>query len=107
MKGPADVGGGAWLRRGLLTNLLNPKVGVFYTAFLPQFVPPGANVTLVMLLLALIHAALGLLWFAVLAQATSRAGRFLRNPAVSGWLDRILGALLLAFGARLLATAHG
>jgi len=104
--GPQPVGGGAWLQRGLFTNLLNPKVGVFYTAFLPQFVLPGVDVVGFTLLLTLIHAALGLLWFLLLAQMTAPAGRFLRRPAVSIWLDRALGSLLLFLGARLLMIAR-
>jgi threonine/homoserine/homoserine lactone efflux protein len=100
--GPQLVGGGTWLHRGFFTNLLNPKVGLFYTAFLPQFVPQGVGVTGFILLLALIHASLGLLWFLLLAQLAASAGQFLRGRAVSTWLDRTLGGLLLFLGVRLL-----
>ena len=96
--------GTRWLQRGLLTNLLNPKVGIFYTAFLPQFVPLGVSVMGFSWLLALIHAGLGLLWFLLLAQAAAPAGRFFRQKTVSAWLDRALGGLLLLLGARLLAS---
>jgi len=102
----AGAGQSAWFRRGLLTNLLNPKVGVFYTAFLPQFVPGEANVALFTLLLALIHAMLGMLWFLLLAQMTVPIGRYLRSPKLSRWLDRALGGLLLLVAARMIQTAR-
>lgn len=98
----ADPSGpGRSLRQGLLTNLLNPKVGVFYITFLPQFVPPGADVAAFSFLLALVHVALGLAWFALLIAATAPMRRVLRRPAVVRAMDRITGAVFLAFGARL------
>jgi threonine/homoserine/homoserine lactone efflux protein len=90
-----------WFLRGLLTNLLNPKVGAFYVSFLPQFIPDGANVPSTTLLLAGIHAALGLLWFALLIGATRPLARALRNPALLRGLDRATGAVLIFFGLRL------
>jgi threonine/homoserine/homoserine lactone efflux protein len=90
-----------WLLRGLLTNLLNPKVGAFYVSFLPQFIPAAASVGWTTLLLASVHAALGLLWFALLIVATRPLGRALRNPAVVRGLDRATGAVLIFFGLRL------
>ena len=91
-----------WFVRGLLTNLLNPKVGLFYVTFLPQFLPAGVPVTAYSVLLASIHAAEGMAWFAGLTLGVGFAGRWLRSPVVSGWLDRATGAVLLAVGVRLL-----
>lgn len=90
-----------WFLRGLLTNLLNPKVGAFYVSFLPQFIPAGASVPSTTLLLAAIHAALGLLWFALLIGATRPLARALRNPALVRGLDRATGIVLIFFGLRL------
>ncbi|PKB14696.1 threonine/homoserine/homoserine lactone efflux protein [Novosphingobium kunmingense] len=87
--------------RGLLTNLLNPKIGVFYVTFLPQFVPPGAPVGAPIFLLASIHVVLGLVWFAVLIAATVPLGRALRRPSTVAMLDRLTGAVFVAFGAKL------
>jgi threonine/homoserine/homoserine lactone efflux protein len=94
-------GGLAWLRRGFLTNMLNPKVGVFYVSFLPQFIPAGASVPATTLLLAAIHASLGLLWFLLLIAATRPLSRALRKPRVVGTLDRLTGTVFLLFAARL------
>lgn len=90
-----------WLLRGLLTNLLNPKVGAFYVSFLPQFIPAGASVPGTTLLLAAIHAGLGLLWFMLLVGATRPVAKALRDPALVRWLDRTTGAVLIFFGLRL------
>jgi threonine/homoserine/homoserine lactone efflux protein len=83
---------------GLFTNLLNPKVGVFYVSFLPQFVPAGVRVAPYMLLLGAIHALLGLIWFTCLIAATRPIARFLARPAVVRGCDRLTGAVFLAFG---------
>jgi threonine/homoserine/homoserine lactone efflux protein len=98
---PSAASSLAWFRRGLLTNALNPKVGIFYVSFLPQFVPAGANVPLTTLLLAAIHAGLGLLWFLLLIAATRPIAEALRRPAVIRSLDRLTGGVFLLFGARL------
>ncbi|HEX8241643.1 MAG TPA: LysE family translocator [Allosphingosinicella sp.] len=90
-----------WFARGLLTNLLNPKVGAFYVSFLPQFIPDGSDVSSTILLLAVIHAALGLLWFALLIGATRPLARLLRNPAMVRGLDRATGGILICFGLKL------
>jgi threonine/homoserine/homoserine lactone efflux protein len=87
--------------RGLMTNLLNPKVGIFYVSFLPQFIPPEQSVVVFSLLLAAIHAALGLIWFALLTGATTRLAHLLARPAVKRGLDGTTGALLIGFGLSL------
>jgi len=93
--------GANWFARGFLTNLLNPKVGAFYVSFLPQFIPPGAGIASTTLLLAAIHSALGLLWFALLIGATRPLAKMLRNPAMVRGLDRATGGVLIFFGLRL------
>jgi threonine/homoserine/homoserine lactone efflux protein len=89
---------GAAFLTGALTNLLNPKVGVFYVSFLPQFVPLNVSVTPYILLLGAIHALLGLIWFACLITATRPISTFLRRPAVVRACDRLTGGAFVAFG---------
>lgn len=96
---PADRRDAFW--RGLLTNLLNPKVGVFYVTFLPQFVPHGAPVALTTFLLVCVHVVLGLIWFAALIAATRPLGQFLRRPRAVRLLDRLTGIVFVGFGIRL------
>jgi threonine/homoserine/homoserine lactone efflux protein len=90
-----------WFARGLLTNLLNPKVGAFYVSFLPQFIPAGASVPLTTLALAAIHAALGLIWFLLLIGATRPLARALRSRRIVATLDRLTGGVLIFFGLKL------
>jgi threonine/homoserine/homoserine lactone efflux protein len=97
----APGGAALWFRRGVMTNLLNPKVGIFYISFLPQFIPTGANVPAMTLVLAAIHVLLGLSWFALLIGATAPLGRALQRPATIQALDRFTGGVFLLFAARL------
>jgi threonine/homoserine/homoserine lactone efflux protein len=92
---------GDWWLRGFLTNLLNPKVGVFYISFLPQFVPPHVPAAPFVFLLAAIHTVLGAAWFALLIAGVAPLKRWLSRATVVRWLDRATGAVFLAFGARL------
>lgn len=99
--GAGGMSGAAWLRRGLFTNLLNPKVGVFYVSFLPQFLPTGVPAAPFLLLLACLHAAMGVVWFALLIGATRPIAQALQKAAVVQWLDRLTGGVFLGFGVRL------
>ncbi len=94
---------GAAFTTGLLTNLLNPKVGVFYVSFLPQFVPQGVPVAPYMLLLGAIHALLGVTWFGCLITATRPLTRVLQRPRVVASCDRLTGGMFVAFGVGLAA----
>lgn len=100
-----SAGNGQAFWRGLLTNLLNPKIGVFYVTFLPQFVPLGADVAGYSFFLACLHVLLTLAWFAVLIAATIPLGKLLRRPALTRALDRVTGGVLVAFGVRLATSS--
>ena len=105
---PADesnaVGGfRAGLRRGAVTNLLNPKVGAFYMAVLPQFVPSGGVVAHLAagVLLAGVHILLAVAWASVLILFARTLRDTLRRPSARRLLDRITGTVITAFGLRL------
>lgn len=90
-----------WMRRGFLSNLLNPKMGVFYVSFLPQFLPQAVPAAPFMLLLTAIHVLLGVIWLGLLIAATQPIAKLLRRAAVVRWLDRVTGGVFIAFGLRL------
>jgi len=91
----------ACFSRGLLGNLLNPKVGIFYVSFLPQFIPAGASVALWCSLMALTHMLLGLVWNAVLIGGSHYFARHLRQPRVLKVMDRLTGCVFIGFAAKL------
>lgn len=97
----AGASGLAWMRRGLLTNLLNPKVGVFYVSFLPQFLAEGVPAAPFIFGLAALHGAMTVFWFAALIAATQPIAGALRKAAVVRWLDRLTGGVFVGFGLRL------
>ena len=106
--GEATTGGALTsLRRGLFTNLLNPKVGVFYVTFLPQFTPVGVSVGGYTFMLAGIHVVLGLAWFALLISATAPLRAFLARPKAVKTMDRVTGGVFIAFGAGLALSRRG
>lgn len=94
--------------QGVLVSTLNPKVAVFFLAFLPQFVVAGAGPTSAQLAL---HGSLVIVVAAFIEPPliilSSRLSRFLRtNQRVGRWMDRGLGALFIALGARLAASTR-
>ncbi|GAA2788975.1 LysE family translocator [Kitasatospora paracochleata] len=97
------TGGGlgeGW-RRGALTNLLNPKVGVFYVAVLPQFIPRTAPHLATGVLLTSVHVAEGLLWSAVLVAFARTLRSWLRRPSARRLMDRVTGTAVIGFGVKL------
>ena len=87
--------------QGFLTNILNPKVALFYLTFLPQFIPAGAPVLRTSLMLAMIHNLLGFAWLSLYARFVDRMRVALTRPVVKAWLERVTGGALVALGARL------
>lgn len=102
---PPAVDPGRNLVRGWLTgagtNLLNPKVGVFYIATIPQFIPAGTSPLLMGVLLAGVHCLFSMAWFTLLILATGFASRWLKNARSIRVIDRITGTVLVGFGLKL------
>ncbi len=90
--------------RGLVTNLLNPKIGVFYISLLPQFLPGDVPALPAGVLLTTIHVLEGVLFLGAVSLLADRAGGWLRRPAVSRALDRICAAVFVGLGLRLALT---
>lgn len=89
--------------RGLMANAINPKVVLFFLAFLPQFVDPArGDAPWQMAALGLIFAAQGALLFGLIGLGGGHLGQILaRNPAIKPWLDRAAGITFIGIGARL------
>ena len=98
-----DTIAGGW-RQGALTNLLNPKVGAFYVALLPQFIPAGAPHVATGLLLTCVHILLGLTWSTVLIVFARVVRGWLQRPHARRLLDRITGTVIAGFGLRLVLS---
>jgi RhtB (resistance to homoserine/threonine) family protein len=89
------------LRQGLLSDLGNPKIAVFFTSFLPQFVHGTGSPFAPLLLLGGIFALLTLAWLSAYGAAIGHGTKLLRRPRVQKALDRFTGVVLLGFGVRL------
>lgn len=87
--------------RGTVTNALNPKIGVFYMAVLPQFIPEGTSPLLAGIVLAVVHDIEGLLWFALLIFGVRTFRTWLSRDVVKQWMDRVTGGVLIGFGVHL------
>ena len=89
------------LRQGLLTDLGNPKIAVFFTSFLPQFVHGNGAAFGPLLVLGGIFTVLTLAWLAAYSVVVGRAAAVIRRPFVRKTLDRFTGLVLIGFGIRL------
>jgi threonine/homoserine/homoserine lactone efflux protein len=88
---------------GLLTNVLNPKVGLFYLAFLPQFIRPDDPVLARSLLLAGLHIGIGVVWLSLLSLSLVRIRPLVESRLWRARLEGASGAVLIALGIRLAA----
>ena len=93
----------AAFRQGILTNILNPKVALFFLAFLPQFIDPTSSMKVpAFLVLGLTFVTTGTIWCLILAWfASSFSERLRGNETIAQWLNRAVGSLFIFLGARL------
>ncbi|WP_432523216.1 LysE family translocator [Kineococcus sp. SYSU DK006] len=103
--GAPPVGASAAFGAGLLSCVLNPKVGLFFLAVVPQFVPASSGVRGA-LLLGAVEAAVALGYLLVLSAVAARAVTWLRRPAVTRALERTSAAVLTAFGVGTVVSAR-
>ncbi|MFC8366920.1 LysE family translocator [Streptomyces sp. NPDC057239] len=97
--GHAVPSGNPW-RTGLVSNVLNPKIAIFYTGLLPTLAPSGLSPHLGMTLLVLIHTALTLVWLGSYVLVLAKARAFFEKPAVRRAMDRVTGVVLIGFGVK-------
>lgn len=99
------LGLAAGFRQGIVNDLGNPKMAVFFASVLPQFAPAGEGMASGLVALGLVFAAMTFLWLAAYAVVIARAGALLQRPTVRRALDAVTGATLVALGLRI-ATAE-
>jgi threonine/homoserine/homoserine lactone efflux protein len=88
------------LRQGLLNDLGNPKIAVFFTTLLPQFAPAHGPAFATLLAFGLLFCAMTFAWLCVYSAVVARAGRALRRARIRRALDAVMGAALVAVGVR-------
>jgi len=91
---------------GLLSNLFNPKIGVFFVAFLPGFIPARASAAVFSLVLGLWFIVETGAWLVILTWLVARGVGWLRGSAAQRWAERVTGVMLIGFGLRLAAEAR-
>lgn len=94
---------GLWraFAQGALTNALNPKIAMFYLAFLPQFLAPGAHMARDSMLMIGLHYAIGATWLSIVAVGSARMAGAMRSATFARALDGAIGTMMLGFSARL------
>jgi threonine/homoserine/homoserine lactone efflux protein len=92
---------------GALSTLLNPKVGLFYLAVVPQFIPHGGNTLDTAMVLGAIESVIGFLYLVAVSIAAAKAMAWLQRPRVSSWLERSSSGIIAALGLGVLASSTG
>jgi RhtB (resistance to homoserine/threonine) family protein len=94
-------------KQGFLSNILNPKVAVFFLTFLPQFVDPGSNAFLQFLVMGITYTVLTAIWFLLYIYLINQISAFMKRPKAQNIIEGITGSILIGFGIKLaLEKAH-
>jgi threonine/homoserine/homoserine lactone efflux protein len=101
--GSARLGPGKAYIQGLISDLGNPKMAVFFASLLPQFATPGEGLFAALMSLSLVFSLMTFLWLAAYAFVVAKAGEVLRRPAIRRWIEGVTGTLLVALGVRIAA----
>ncbi|ENX43008.1 LysE family translocator [Acinetobacter sp. NIPH 2100] len=90
-----------WFIKGFWGNLLNPKVGIFYISFLPQFIPQSSSPVIWTMGLVMIHVLIGFIWSIFLITAMQSISGYLKRPKFIKYMDRITGSIFILFALKL------
>ena len=104
--GRCSIGIAASIREGFLTNVLNPKVAVFYLALLPQFISPGESILRQSLLLMTIHFSMGIIWFSFVTLALGRIRHLVSGSKFKKRLEVLSGVVFIALGLKMALTKN-
>ncbi|MDM5239154.1 LysE family translocator [Bacillus cereus] len=88
-------------RQGFLTNLLNPKIAVFFLTFLPQFLNPNHNTFIQLLIMGLTYLILTVIWFAFYIFLIDKISAFMKKPKTQRYIQGLTGIVLIGFGIKL------
>jgi threonine/homoserine/homoserine lactone efflux protein len=103
--GEVDAFGWAAFRSGVVTNLANPKAGVFAVSFLPQFVPHGVPVAPALVVLSVVWALTDAAWYSVVVWLAGRARAVLTGPALRRRLEQVSAVVLIGVGVSIAADS--
>jgi len=106
---PSDNGissSGNWFVKGMLGNVLNPKMGIFYVSFLPQFIPAGHSPLIWTFILVSIHVAIGTIWSVTLILSAHFASAMLKKSHIVRVMNRATGGLFICFAAKLALSSR-
>lgn len=88
-------------KQGFLTNLLNPKIAVFFLTFLPQFVDPGSHTFMPFLILGITYILLTVVWYLFYIYLLNQISAFMKKPRTQKVIEGITGTILIGFGIKL------
>jgi RhtB (resistance to homoserine/threonine) family protein len=107
MSAESKYGNKSCFKQGFLTNLLNPKVAVFFLTFLPQFVDSGSNSFIPFLIMGITYTLLTAIWFLFYIYLLNQIRTFMKKPRTQMLMEGITGTILIGFGVKLaLEKAH-
>lgn len=97
----------SYFKQGFLTNLLNPKVAIFFLTFLPQFVDSGHHSLTPFLIMGITYTLLTAVWFMLYIFLLNQISAFMKKPRTQTVFEGITGTILIGFGLKLaLEKAH-